>query len=74
MDYDGAEPEEKPVSRQAEACSEAGADEGRCGMTDPAEMIAWLDRPPFKKSLVLKRRLRPRKTTSPDSKRSAARI
>lgn len=48
MDYDGAEPEEKPVSRQAEACSEAGADEGRCGMTDPAEMIAWLDRPPFK--------------------------
>lgn len=37
------------VSRQTEACSEAAADEGRCGMTDPAEMIAWLDRPPFKK-------------------------
>ncbi|MHC2545209.1 hypothetical protein [Sinorhizobium meliloti] len=51
MDYDGAEREEKPVIMSAaklKACSEAGADEGRCGMTDPAEMIAWLDRPPFK--------------------------
>lgn len=54
-------------------------------MTDPAEMIAWLDRRIASaqtwladhgrrsKSLVLKWRSRPRNTTSPGSKRSAER-